>query len=365
MLSRLAVNRGSRFDFTPRPTLFFLPAGFCCLVSSIEETPSARLSKLENYGFDQLVSQRDWHHLLNEKSGFWGTCLSWRDVRGRICEGCVGEVANRMSGGSVRGGRWGYLPFRHHDNRYSAVWIRLYPGLSKNSEDGNSCSKSHKAARFDWSCGKSGQQWDWDYKPEYGYHHDETRCFGSEIWWFQRSEWTKRMSCGNFAAVRPKSHNNLILSFWLPVPAPWPRPSGFTTLRERCSEDSLAPFPPLQTLLPSPIQLPLKMLCTATRVSRSETGATMALDRMAACQSWICSPCCNVMCFMVYVLLCWGVFFSVLRLYSKWSIVWGLKIFFSSSLSSCKKLYFLKYPVSCSVYPVVICMLCMYGQVDG
>ncbi len=58
-LSRLAVNRGSRLDFTPRPTLFFLPAGFCCLVSSIEETPSARLSKLENYGFDQLVSQRD------------------------------------------------------------------------------------------------------------------------------------------------------------------------------------------------------------------------------------------------------------------------------------------------------------------
>ncbi len=57
--SRLAVNRGSRLDFTPRPTLFFLPAGFCCLVSSIEETPSARLSKLENYGFDQLVSQRD------------------------------------------------------------------------------------------------------------------------------------------------------------------------------------------------------------------------------------------------------------------------------------------------------------------
>ncbi len=258
-LSRLAVNRGSRLDFTPRPTLFFLPAGFCCLVSSIEETPSARLSKLENYGFDQLVSQRDWHHLLNEKSGFWGTCLSWRDVRGRIYEGCVGEVANRMSGGPFRGGRWGYLPFRHHDNRYSADWIRLYPGLSKNSEDGNSCSKSHKAARFDWSCGKSGQQWDWDYKPEYGYHHDETRCFGSEIWWFQRSEWTKRMSCGNFAAVRPKSHNNLILSFWLPVPAPWPRPSGFTTLRERCSEDSLAPFPHYRHYSPPPFNY----LCNA------------------------------------------------------------------------------------------------------
>ncbi len=60
------------------------------------------------------------------------------------------------------------------------IGLGIYPGLSKNSEDGNSCPKSHKAARFDWSCGKSGQQWDWDYKPEYGYHHDETRSFGSE-----------------------------------------------------------------------------------------------------------------------------------------------------------------------------------------
>ncbi len=31
--SRLALNRGSRLDFTPRPTLFFLPACFFCLVS--------------------------------------------------------------------------------------------------------------------------------------------------------------------------------------------------------------------------------------------------------------------------------------------------------------------------------------------
>ncbi len=57
----------------------------------------------------------------------------------------VGEVANRMSCGSFRGGHW-YLPFRHHDNRYFADWIRLFPGLSKNSENGNSCPKPHKAA---------------------------------------------------------------------------------------------------------------------------------------------------------------------------------------------------------------------------
>ncbi len=74
----------------------------------------------------------------------------------------VGEVANRVSCGSFRGGHW-YLPIRNHDNRYFADWIRLFPGLSKNSENGNSCPKPHKAARHDWSSGKSGQHWDWDY----------------------------------------------------------------------------------------------------------------------------------------------------------------------------------------------------------
>ncbi len=46
---------------------------------------------------------------------------------------------------------------------YFADWIRLCPGLSKNSENGNSCPKPHKAARHDWSSGKSGQHWDSDY----------------------------------------------------------------------------------------------------------------------------------------------------------------------------------------------------------
>ncbi len=111
---------------------------------------------------------------------------------------------------------------------------------------------------------------------------------------------------------------------------------------------------------PLPHSTASEMLCTATRASRSETGAAMALDRMAACQSWICFPLLQCHVFMVYVLLCWGVFFSVLRLYSKWSIVWGLKIFFSSSLSSCKKLYFLN-----TLSPVLstplsyVCCVCM------
>ncbi len=196
--------------FFSLPVLPFFPPCLLLLsrLISIEETLSARLSKLENYGFDQLVSRST------------GTRLSRRDVRGRIYEGCMGEVANRMSGGSFRGGRWGYLPFRHHDNRYSADWIRLCPGLSENSEDGNSCPKSHKAARFDWSRGKSGQQWDWDYKPEYGCHHVETHGFASENWWFQRPEWTERISCEGMQLFAPKDTTkfNLIFS-GSPVPA--------------------------------------------------------------------------------------------------------------------------------------------------
>ncbi len=64
----------------------------------------------------------------------------------------VGEVANRVSGDSFRGGHW-YLPIRNHDNRYFADWI--CPGLSKNSENGNSCPKPHKAARMIEAVGRA------------------------------------------------------------------------------------------------------------------------------------------------------------------------------------------------------------------
>ncbi len=67
----------------------------------------------------------------------------------------VGEVANRVSCGSFRGGHWRYLPIRNHDNRYFADWIRLCPGLSKNSENGNSCPKPHKAARMIEAVGRA------------------------------------------------------------------------------------------------------------------------------------------------------------------------------------------------------------------
>ncbi len=63
------------FFHAPCPLLFFPPA--CSLVSYCNtwETLSALLlktSKLKNHGFDQLVSQRNWHHLLDEKHRFGG-----------------------------------------------------------------------------------------------------------------------------------------------------------------------------------------------------------------------------------------------------------------------------------------------------
>ncbi len=67
------TQRRQSLWFHSPPYPFFPPCLLLLsrLTSSIEETLSARLSKLENYGFDQLVFQRDWYHLLNEKSGSW------------------------------------------------------------------------------------------------------------------------------------------------------------------------------------------------------------------------------------------------------------------------------------------------------
>ncbi len=159
--SFLALNGAGRIFHSPPSPLFSLLA----LLSRLFywETLSALLSKLKNYGFDQLVSQRNLHHLLDEKLGFGGTWLPWRNVRSWLHDGRVGEVADRVSSGSFRGGHWRYLPIRNHDNRSSADWIKLCPGLSKNSEKWEQLSKPHKAAHHDWSSGKNGQHWDWDY----------------------------------------------------------------------------------------------------------------------------------------------------------------------------------------------------------
>ncbi len=80
------------------------------------------------------------------------------------------------------------------DNRYFADWIRLCPGLSKNSENGNSCPKPHKAARMIEAVGRAvsietetiiaiwilSRRSSWLYK-------------GKMIIW--RPKWTERIAC--------------------------------------------------------------------------------------------------------------------------------------------------------------------------
>ncbi len=155
-----------------------------------------------------------------------------------------------------------------------------------------------------------------------------------------------------------------ILSFGSPVPA-LPRQGRcwkFIPGKEHCS--GMLSFPPLsQTLLPSPDQTASERFVPPRCRAGLWPAPQMAPDRMAACQSWICFPLLKVVS-MVYVLLCWGVFFLFSHCTPQWSIVWGLIFFFPPSPHVNAVLFFHSLS-SCSVYPVVICMLCMYGQVDG
>ncbi len=101
--------------------------------------------------------------------------------------------------------------------------------------------------------------------------------------------------------------------------------------------------------------------------SRSATGAVINGTGPDGCLPELdMFPLLQVMC-LWYMCFCAEVgFFSVLTLYSQWSIVWGIFLFFFSPLfPHVNAVFFLHTLSSCSVYPVVICMFCMYGQVDG
>ncbi len=102
------------------------------------------------------------------------------------------------------------------------------------------------------------------------------------------------------------------------------------------------------------------MLCTATRASRSETGAAWHWTGWLLARAGYVSPCCNVMC-LWYMCFCAEVFFFCSQTVLQMEHSLGVKIFFfSASLSSCKKLYFLN-----TLSPVLstplsyVCCVCM------
>ncbi len=102
-----------------------------------------------------------------------------------------------------------------------------------------------------------------------------------------------------FAAVRPKSHNNSILSFLAPRTGALAKAVWITTLRERCSVDSLAPIPHSTASV---------MLCTATRASRSATGAVINGTGPDGCLPELDMSPLQVMC-LWYMCFCAEVFF--------------------------------------------------------
>ncbi len=134
-----------------------------------------------------------------------------------------------------------------------------------------------------------------------------------------------------------------ILSFGSPVPAlPGKVVVGNLSLGKNTAAGRSRSLPYHRHYSPPPTKLPLNTLYRHLS-SRSVTGAANGtgpdgclpeLDMfppVASCVYGICA----------FVLRC---VFSVLTLYSQWSIVWGL-IFFFSSLSSCKCCTFLPFPV--------------------
>ncbi len=217
---------------------------------SLHGSPNWKIMDLINWSLSAMTS-------LNEKSGFWGTRLF---PTGTFAAGYTRDAWEKWqsvwSGGSFRWGRWGYLPFRHHDNRYSADWIRLYLGYLKIRKTGTAVQSLTRLPVLIEAVGKSGQHWDWDYKPEYGCHHVETHGFASENWWFQRPEWTERISWEGTQLFAPKDTTKFNLIF---SGSPY-RCFGQGRLDnhpERAMQSRLScSLPPLQTLLPSPDQLP-------------------------------------------------------------------------------------------------------------
>ncbi len=158
----------------------------------------------------------------------------------------------------------------------------------------------------------------------------------------------------------PQRQNKSILSFLAPPHQPASAKVMLDNNPWKSAAVGLLLLPPrLQTLLPSPGQVPPALYRQAWS-SGSATGAeTNGTGPDAACQSWICFPLLQSHVVMVYVLFVLRCFFLFSHCTPQWSIVWGL-IFFPSSLSSCKCCIFLPFPVFLFCLPR--CHVCCVGM---
>ncbi len=100
-------------------------------------------------------------------------------------------------------------------------------------------------------------------------------------------------------------------------------------------------------------------------LSRSATGAVINGTGPDGCLPELdMFPLLQVMC-LWYMCFCAEVFFFCSQTVLQMEHSLGKKIFFPPLFPHVNAVFFLHSLSSCSVYPIVICMLCMYGQVDG
>ncbi len=171
-------------------------------------------------------------------------------------------------------------------------------------------------------------------------------------------------SCEGMQLFVPKTKQNQSYLFWLPrTSLPRPRPCWITTLGRALQWDFSCSLPDYRHYSPPPTKC--LQLCSARlgQAGLRPAPKQMAPDRMAACQSWICFPllqsCVYGIC--AFVLRCFFFLFS--HCTPQWSIVCFFFFFFF--FPHVNAVFFFHSLSSCSVYPVVRCMLCMYEQVDG
>ncbi len=164
----------------------------------------------------------------------------------------------------------------------------------------------------------------------------------------------------------PQRQNKSILSFLAPPHQPASAKAMLDNNPGKSAAVGLLLFPPqLQTLLPSPDQVPPALFRqawssgSATGAETNGTGPDGCLPELDMF-SPVAKLCLWYMCF------CAEVFFFCSHTV-QWSIVWGLMFFFffSPLFPHVNAVFFFHSLSSCSVYPVVRCMFCMYEQVDG
>ncbi len=149
-----------------------------------------------------------------------------------------------------------------------------------------------------------------------------------------------------------------ILSFGSPVPAlPGKVVVGNLSLGKNTAAGRSCSLPYHRHYSPPPTKLPLNALYRHAVEQVCDRRCKWHRTRWLLASAGYVSPCCKLC--LWYMCFCAEVFFSVLTLYSQWSIVWGL-IFFLSSLSSCKCCTFLPFPVFlfclplCQMYVVYV-----------